>query len=297
MIAAVYLSIYFGLLMFAGGSAWRAWRYARLPMHLRWELYPIPHEEPLRARYGGSRFEKQENWRRPRWNHRWGELGAMAAEIFLFKSLREANRPLWLPSFLFHVGIYLEFAALWLALLSAGSARFAPVATATAIGGACLILAGAMELLIRRVSEPARRNSTSAGDVFNLLFFLAAFGMLIVGYLLRGRGTASVGELARGALHFDRGVGIGAGLGTGLILVSALAAYIPFTHMAHYVAKYFTWHAVRWDDRPCEAGSRMEREAARWLGEAPDWAAPHIGADGKRRWAEIASGAPGEVRR
>lgn len=296
MTVAVYLSLYAGLLLFAGGSVWRAWRYARLPLHLRWELYPVPHEEPRRARYGGSYFEEQEWWRKKRRGYLFGEWLAIAEEILLLKSLRESNRPLWMPSFLFHFGIYLEFAALALAVLSELTQRAATVAAEATLAGAFLTLAGATLLLIRRVTERALRNSTAPADFFNLLFFLAAFGTLAGGYLFRGPGSASLAGIAHGALRFDRGVHIGEGFGIGLMLVSALAAYIPFTHMVHYVAKYFTWHAVRWDDRRSEPGSQIEMEACHWLNAAPTWAAPHVEADGKRTWEKIAAGAPPEVR-
>jgi nitrate reductase gamma subunit len=36
----------------------RAVGYARMPLHLRWELYPVPHEAPDRAAHGGSYFEE-----------------------------------------------------------------------------------------------------------------------------------------------------------------------------------------------------------------------------------------------
>ena len=114
---------------------------------------------------------------------------------------------------------------------------------------------------MRRTADPALKNSTHAGDIFNLLFFIAAFALLIGGYLLRAPGTASIGEFARGIVHFDRSIRIGAAFGAGLILASMLVAYIPMTHMAHFIAKYFTYHAVRWDERANVAGgSTMERK-------------------------------------
>jgi hypothetical protein len=61
--------------------------------------------------------------------------------------------------------------------------------------------------------------------------------------------------------------------------------------MAHFVAKYFTYHTVRWDDRE---GERIERKVAEYLTYRPTWAAPHVGADGKRSWGEIASTNPTE---
>lgn len=297
---AVYLSIYAGLLTFLGGSAWRAWRYSRLPAHLRWELYPVPHEEPRRARYGGSYFEDQEWWRKPQRRHLLGEWLAMAEEILLLKSVRVSNPRLWIASYLFHLGIYVEFVAAGFAALAGLGGKLAYLASiAAAIGaaGAGMIVAGALMLLGRRLVDPALKNSTHAGDVFNLVFFLVAFGLLAGGYVLRPLGTVNLGGLARGALHFDRGVRVGGLFGVGLMLASALAAYIPFTHMAHFVAKYFTWHEVRWDDRRSERGGAIEREVNATLSARPSWAAPHVGADGTRSWAEIAIGTAPEERR
>jgi hypothetical protein len=66
-------------------------------------------------------------------------------------------------------------------------------------------------------------------------------------------------------------------------------AYLPFTQMMHFVAKYFTYHEVRWDDNPVEPGGKMEKELLELLGQKPTWAAPHIRADGKKTWVDIAT--------
>lgn len=300
MIVAVYLSIYLGMLLFFGGSAWRAYRYAHLPVHLRWELYPIPHEEPRRAHYGGSYFEDQHWADRPQQRHLFGEWLAMAEEILFIKSLRESNPRLWLDSFLFHFGIYCVFAAVAISAaagLSGLATTLSVAATVIGCAGAILIITGAFLLLIRRLTEPDLRNSTRPGDLFNLLFFLATFLLLMVGYLLRPVGSASLAELAQGTLRFDRDLQLGGTFAAGLILASALAAYIPFTHMAHFVAKYFTWHTVRWDDRRSESGSAIEKDISASLAAVPTWSAPHMGTDGPKSWAQIATAPSQEVRR
>jgi len=53
--------------------------------------------------------------------------------------------------------------------------------------------------------------------------------------------------------------------------------------------KYFMYHWVRWEDTPNLKGGRIEAAILKNLGFRPTWAAPHIGADGKKTWAEIAS--------
>ena len=51
---AVQILIYFSALFFIVAVVVRALHYARTPVHLRWELYPVAHEKG-RAHYGGLR--------------------------------------------------------------------------------------------------------------------------------------------------------------------------------------------------------------------------------------------------
>lgn len=307
MTIAVYLCIYAGAFLFLAGCLWRIRDYARLPFHLRWELYPVPHEEPKHAEHGGSYFEAGEWWLRPQAMHHRSEWLAMLREIVLLKGVWEFNRPLWLPSFLFHFGLYLSFVTVGIAVLAALpgiAATGGLVATLAAAmivacrwsgwAGTIFVLIGALFLLERRISDPTLRNYTKAGDIFNLGFFLAAFGFLGAGFLGR---TASIEGVVRGALQFDRSVQIAPVAGIGVVLASALAAYIPFTHMSHFIAKYFTWHSVRWDDRRNARNGGVERRVAASLRYRPTWAAAHIGADGRRSWAEIATSNPAEEER
>ena len=71
-----------------------------------------------------------------------------------------------------------------------------------------------------------------------------------------------------------------------------LLAYIPMTHMAHFIAKYFTYHRVRWDERANVPGGTIEKHMAEYLMYRPTWSASHVGADGQRTWAEVATTNP-----
>ena len=73
------------------------------------------------------------------------------------------------------------------------------------------------------------------------------------------------------------------------LLAFVFLAYLPFTQMMHFVAKYFTYHEIRWDDNPVEAGGKMEKEILELLGQSPTWAGPHVRADGKKTWVDIAT--------
>ncbi len=310
MIVFVYLAIYLGIAIFIIGCILRALEYAKAPMHLRWELYPVPHEEPDRARHGGSYFEMSNWWSKPSHPNRVGELRIMIPEILFLKALWQHNRRLWIASFPFHFGLYMLTAAAVLAASAAGLTVFAPAVAAGALGGivlssssvsgyggAVLCVFGAFGLLWRRVSDPELKNYTRPADVLNLLFFIITVVALTAGWLWLPRTTTGA-SLATGFFTFATDVQVNAVLGAGLILGSALLAYIPFTHMAHFIAKYFTYHLVRWDDRPNLRGGQIESQVADFLAQRPTWSAAHIGADGKRSWGQIATSSPvAEVRK
>jgi hypothetical protein len=72
-----------------------------------------------------------------------------------------------------------------------------------------------------------------------------------------------------------------------LSLIALFMAYMPFTHMAHMVLKYFTYHSVRWDDRSVQKIPRSTDRMAEYLAYPVKWSALHI-QDGKTgpRWAD-----------
>ena len=305
MTAILYSFIYLGVLAFLAGSIFRAVRYARTPTHLRWELYPVPHEAPERAEHGGSYFEESGWWTKSPHFSLWGELRAMVPEMAFLKGLWEFNRPMWRRSFPFHFGLYLVAASAALVLVTALASLLAPILMRAPLGvvlhhlykisgllGSVLVVAGALGLLVKRLTDDDLKNYTVPGDIFNLVFFLVTFGLLILGYVLRPPGSPGALHLALGVLTFDTTLQVPLLLSMGLTLAAALAAYIPLTHMSHFVGKYFTYHSVRWDDQPAVNNEKLRRRIAEYLTYRPTWAARHVGADGARTWAEIATTNP-----
>jgi nitrate reductase gamma subunit len=305
MTAFVFGIIYASVLVFLVACAARAVRYARLPSHLRWELYPVPHEEAARAKHGGSYFEAADWWTKPAHFSFAGEMKVMLPEMLFLRALWESNRKLWYRSFLFHFGLYLLAGTIALALVAALGAIFTPVLIAGSLGtvlrilytatgalGAAMAIVGAAGLLHRRLTDPDLKNYTTPGDIFNLLFFLIALGFLTAGYLLIDPTMPGVAAIARGLLTFDTAVQVPATLSAGLILGALLVAYIPLTHMSHFIAKYFTYHSIRWDDLPASRSAALRRKFAEYLTLRPTWAARHVGADGTRTWAQIATTNP-----
>ncbi|MBI5249651.1 MAG: nitrate reductase gamma subunit, partial [Desulfomonile tiedjei] len=103
-------------LVFVGAFAKKILKYATMPMHVRWELYPIPHEGKA---YGGSFFEEIDHWKKTRHKDHFAQYRFMVPEILFIRALYEDNRPLWYWSFPFHFGLYLCLGGL--ALLTIGA--------------------------------------------------------------------------------------------------------------------------------------------------------------------------------
>ncbi len=292
--------LYAALVIFLFACTFRALQYSRAPIHLRWDLYPVPHESPSRAAHGGSYFEESDWWTRPSHFNLWGELKVLVPEVLFLKGCWEFNRKLWYRSFPFHFGLYLLiFAAAILAfcgILSIISPALMTGPFGTVLGqiyaltgaaGLLLATLGAMGLMLRRLTDPRLRIYTVRGDIFNLLFFIVAFGIFSLGYLTRPDSAPDMFAVSKALFTFNVSLEIPPLLTLGMLLTGILVAYIPLTHMSHFIAKYFTYHSVRWDDAVNRKGGGMEARLAECLAFRPTWAASHMKADGSKTWAEI----------
>jgi len=301
-----YVVIYLALVVFAFAIIARFLMWSRLPMHLRWELYPVAHEAS-RAHYGGSYLEETDWWTKPREKSLVGELKAMIPEIVFLVALKEHNPKLWVRSFPFHFGLYL--AAMWAVLMGihgflaavtpallegmAGTLlQYAIVASGAA--GMGLAILGAVGLLHRRLSDPELRDFTTPADIFNLLFFIAVFGLTLATFFTVDRDFSKFRFLVHNLVTFKMEALPGSGLESllpqaSLILLGLLMAYIPLTHMSHFVGKYFAYHAIRWNDEPNLRGGKQEAKIHKLLAQPITWSAPHIKGDGKKTWVDAAT--------
>jgi nitrate reductase gamma subunit len=263
----LFIVIYLAVLIFLVACVARGIQYGRTPLHLRWELYPAPHGLV-------------------------SEIRLMFFEILFLKSLWEFNRKLWFRSFPFHFGLYLLAATSALLVLDIfagiGLRQLYRITGAFGIG---LGLIGVLGLLELRLTDPELKIYTTRGDIFNLLFFLVSFGLWAAARFSPAAAPDGL-QLARAIFAFDTRIEIPGLTAASLFLTSVLLAYIPMTHMAHFIAKYFTYHSVRWDDRSNVSGGSIEKRLAASLSYKPTWAAAHMKADGGRSWAEIAAANP-----
>ncbi len=297
---------YVAFAAFVVGMGVRVVHFANTPVHLRWELYPVPHEPPEKARYGGSYLEEVDWWTRPREVDHLHELLDMLGEMLLIKALWHNRKPMWLVSFPFHAGLYLLMGlvvvliadgilgALGVVIALDGGALGAAawvVTAALGFAGFGLALIGALGLLARRLTDPDLKDFTGPVDYLNLLFFVVLFGA--------GLATMATDPGVEGwRAYFTGLVTLKAPAEMSLLAVvttvlgAAMVSYIPFTHMSHMAAKYFTWHSVRWNDEALLPGNKVDQAIQKQLQYPISWSAPHIGGDGRKTWAEVCTTDP-----
>lgn len=282
---------YLGVAVFLGSVIARTVRLKRLPLHLRWELYPVAHEKK-RAQYGGSYLEEPEWWTKPRESSKLGELKVMLPEILFLEGVRHSNKSQWWRTWPFHFGLYLLVGTTVLLLIGGlvGATEpggfFGTLIPILGYAGFGLGLVGAVALLLRRILDTDYRDYTRPIDFVNLSLFVAALGVALTAHL-----TVDPG--------FLRMRGFFAGLFRGgspdlppiqvveVLLFALLTAYVPLTHMSHFFTKWFMYHDVRWSDAPMN--EKIGQQVRKSLGMRPTWSATHIGADGTKTWGEVAT--------
>jgi nitrate reductase gamma subunit len=296
---ALLTSTYFTILVFAAGLIYVWIKWSRKPLHLRWELYPVPHE-PGRTHYGGSYMEEVD-WSLSKPSKSLiEELKEMLKEMLFLKRVYMYNRPLWYLTFLFHGGIYMIL--LWFASLLVNSLTtvylFESTAKTTFIEyliiffgytGVFATTIGAVGLLVKRIVDSSMREYTSKVDYFNLSLILV---VLITG--LAALGLDPFFEIARKymmsivSFQITSSVKLPPITTLHIVLLQLLWIYIPYSKMSHFLGKWFTYHKVLWDDEPNIRGGRIEyrvKEVVR--GYKIPWGGPHMKKD--RSWLENAS--------
>jgi nitrate reductase gamma subunit len=287
---------YVALAGFVLGCLYKAIRYATMPLHVRWELYPVAHEKG-KVSYGGSYFEELDWWTKPREVSKAGEIRTIAEEVLTLKAVREHNPRLWLPSLLFHFGLYLLF-ALGAALVGGALARWvgfpglgflAGGGVLAAWGALALTLAtvGCLGLLARRLGSRQLRNASTPADFLHLWLLLAVFAASWGSWVFVDRRYEHAAAFVGGLVTLAPLPAAGGWFVAQVTLLGVFLAYLPWSHMTHMFAKYFTWHSVRWDDAPNVGGEVYQAKIQKQLMLPISWAGPHIKGGGGKRWIDV----------
>jgi nitrate reductase gamma subunit len=282
------------ILIFLIVATYRTLAIIRLPVHLRWELAPIPHERG-KQRYGGSYLEEYEWWEKPRPKSLLAPLQYMLVEIFLLRAIWRHNRPLWPLSFAFHTGIYLVFFMLLFSLISAILIIaqvplsvlnvFLIIVSVLALAGYLLGGLGTIGLILKRALDSSLRSFNTFSKYFNLVFLGAIFTSGAYAWLSLPDFASEMTLFIKGLITLDVAVTASFPLTLHIIISLLFLIYLPFTDMIHFIAKYFTYHEIRWDDRPQDR--EMKKELRRLLSQPVSWSATHVKADGRKNWLEL----------
>ncbi len=297
----IYIS-YVSILIFILSVIFKIIKISRLPMHLRWELYPVPKEKG-KSHYGGSILEESDWWTKKKHIDHLGEVKVMAEEILLLKGVYENNKELWFGSYPFHFGLYIGITNIFFIAVTTLLKEYNIIDFSVQMAlmyimfilltlGSLVGFIGAVKLLISRIKNINLRLYSAPSHYFHIIFigliYLSGLLWVASDQLL----SFSFIEYFKGIFFFKEVVEVSLFGYIHIYLVLAFIAYLPFTHMTHVFAKYFTFHKVRWDDEANSAGSKMEAKVTKLLKQPVTWSAAHINADGKKNWIDISGEKP-----
>lgn len=273
---------YAAIVVFFVASIGRFVSLWRLPVHLRWELYPIPgREEP------GSEFETRQG----PCSRVLAEIKYMANEILLFRTHFKLKRNYWYAVYPLHLSIYLLL--VWTVLLGfahlfpAYSFQASPHQAFTGVSslivsvGVAGLLVGMLSsaaLIYKRVTEKDLALNTPPIIYFNLLLVFAIFLTGFLNWLFWDSRFEIVRRLIFGFLPADaREAGmLNPALSAHIVLLSLFLLYLPLSRMMHFVAKYFIFHKVLWESSRGIQDISWRNEIVRLSRQRTTWSAPHI---------------------
>jgi len=275
-------------------------KIARMPVHLRWELYPVAHE--AKSKYGASYYEDLKQWRKQRRQTVLKGTLFLLREYFCMGEYFQRNRWYWLVLLPWHLGFILIITFHILCFLGA-LALVAGVPVSAESGSILgvilyyLILVagiasfvggflGSVGLAIKRLCSKDLRAFATPQNYFNYLFTLAVFGSGLYAWYFVDPTLSGYREFWKEMVTLSP-ASVGYATTIHIILFALFLIYLPFTRSLHYITKFFAYFWVRWDDKPNVRGSKIERNVKKWLNKPVSWSAPHI-PPGKT-WAEIAS--------
>jgi nitrate reductase gamma subunit len=271
--------------------------WLRMPLHIRWDLYPVIHEEHYR--YGGSYYEQQEWWTKPCPKNTWRSLLYSLKDNLYMGEYYERNRLYWSFLLPWHIGfifiITFHILCFFAAVAMIGGLDIGVVSAHVAgrifyyvllfTGGIAFITGtfGSLGMPIVRLADRGLRTYAMPMNYFNYLFFLLVYGSGLYAWLaldptLDEYRTYWLGLITLTAptlqpmtiLH--------------ILLFDIFLIYLPFTRSTHYITRILAYFFIRWDDEPNLPGGKLELQIGGLLGRKVSWAGKHIPTG--KSWAE-----------
>jgi nitrate reductase gamma subunit len=291
--------VYIAIAVFTVVTAYKIHGIINMPRHLRWDLYPVPHQGPE-----GSKYQKVDFYKAPKHFSFIDEVKEMSEEILFIKRAFKSNRKLWYGSYMLHLGFY--FGTAWLVMLAAGAAFELTGTQVGAVGGfaglihyitlgtgaASLILglAGTLWLFHMRVHDQEMVSVSDTVSYMNLGLMLLLFGTGLAAWLVADPSFSLLRGQIAGIITFTlRPVGDSL-IAWQIFWFCMFLIYLPFSRMMHFAAKYFFYHNIMWDEEALKSGSPMEKDIMGYLSYSVEWSARHIKPQGT--WLEQAASRP-----
>lgn len=289
--------IYLSVIVFVVIAGYKVMSYQKMPRHLRWDLYPVPHQGPE-----GSKYQKVDFYKKAPVFSKAHEMIAMSQEMLLIKKAFDHNRRLWIGTWPLHIGIYL--AGVWLALLVVGgilgiqgemmligsSLLTWGVSKLTVIIGVLAFvmgLFGSLVLLWLRSSNEDLRYIADFVTYINLCLMAAVFGSGLAAWMTVDPFFDLIRQNVIALLTFKASPATEPAIVIEMLIFGIFLLYLPFSRMMHFAAKYFFYHNIMWDDEPMAPQSSLENDVKKSLTYSPRWSSGHIAAG--KAWTELAA--------
>lgn len=299
---SVFLTIltYFAYVFIVTMYSVKLIKIARMPVHLRWELYPVASE--TESKQGSSYYEDVEKWRKNRRKTVLKGVFYLLKENFWLGEYFRRNRWYWLVLLPWHIGFILIIAfhilCFFGALVIVGGVPVSAESTfilgrtfyfLILLAGVISFISGAfgsIGLFIKRLIDKDLRVFATPQNYFSYFFTLVVFVSGFYAWYFVDPTLSGYREFWKGLVTLSP-ASVDYATATHIILFALFLIYLPFTRSLHYITKFFAFLWVRWDDKPNLRGSKIERNVKEWLNKPVSWSASHIEADGKKSWIDL----------
>jgi len=297
-----YIATWVSYIFIIVAYTYKVLKIARMPLHVRWEVYPIPHEKGYQ--YGGSYFEEFEWWNRLREKNTFSSILYLLKEYFLFKGYFLRKRAYWFSLYPWHIGFYLIvffhiltfFGALTMVTTDIAVSSVSTnslgvglyyLTLVVAVGSFILGSLGSIGMLIERLVNKDLKEFACPMNYFNYTLFLIVFLSGLFSWAFFDPTLSAYREFWVSLITFKY-TSVEAATYIHIMLFSLFLIYLPFTRSTHYITILFAYFSVLWGDKPNFRGGEMENEIQGLLGKTAHWSASHIQSGNK--WSDIATG-------
>lgn len=272
------LLVFFSPIIMIIGIGIKFFKISKMPVNVRWEIYPLPAIKREKCKCVGSYIEEVDWVKKKSEKNFLGEIIEPFKEMFFLHRLKKFNTyGLWPWSMALHWGIWFLFLWFFLVFIALfmenfNISNFVFVAYLSYLLG----ILGSLGLIFKRNSNKDLRLYTSGIDYFNLFFLLSIFG---TGLLMTIGGNFINENLSyiEGIITFNLEISEFSKITIiHFLLFAIFLIYIPFSKFFHGPVKFFTFHKILWNDSYQQKGSSEETKISQQLNYKVRWAGPHI---------------------